>query len=84
MSSVGNLEQFWSLPPNDLMARLGADPGGLSTTDAKQRLIRFGPNRLHSQRRTDVLALLLAQFKKPTDSDPPGRGDSFVFPARTG
>jgi P-type Mg2+ transporter len=65
MSSVGNLEQFWSLAPNDLMAQLGADPGGLTTTDAKQRLIRFGPNRLHSHRRTDVLTLLLSQFKSP-------------------
>lgn len=65
MSSVGNLEQFWSLAPNDLMAQLGADPGGLTTTDAKQRLIRFGPNCLHSHRRTDVLTLLLAQFKSP-------------------
>lgn len=65
MSSVGNLEQFWSLAPNDLMAQLGAGPGGLTTTDAKQRLIRFGPNRLHPHRRTDVLTLLLSQFKSP-------------------
>ena len=65
MSSVGNLEQFWSLAPNDLMAQLGAGPGGLTNTDAKQRLIRFGPNRLHPHRRTDVLTLLLSQFKSP-------------------
>jgi len=65
MSTVGNLEQFWSLAPNDLMAQLGADPGGLTTTDAKQRLIRLGPNRLHPHKHTDVLTLLLAQFKSP-------------------
>ena len=65
MSTGGNLEQFWSLAPNDLMAQLGADPGGLTTTDAKRRLIRSGPNRLHPHRHTDVLTLLLAQFKSP-------------------
>ena len=65
MSTVGNLEQFWSLAPNDLMAQLGADPRGLTTTEAKRRLLRFGPNRLHPHRRTGVLTLLLAQFKSP-------------------
>jgi Mg2+-importing ATPase len=65
MSTVGNVEQFWSLAPNYLMAQLGADPGGLTSAEAKRRLLRSGPNRLHTRKRTDVLTLLLAQFKSP-------------------
>jgi Cation transport ATPase len=65
MPTVGNLEQFWSLAPDDLMARLGTDPSGLTRVEAKGRLLRSGPNRLHTSKRTDVLTLLLAQFKSP-------------------
>jgi hypothetical protein len=78
MSTGGNLEQFWSLAPNNLMAQLGADPGGLTTTDAKRRLIRSGPNRLHPHRHTDVLTLLLA-IQKSADSDALGRMLSFFL-----
>ena len=55
MSTVGNVEQFWSLAPNDLMAQLGADPGGLTSAEAKRRLLLSGPNRLHTRKRTEVL-----------------------------
>ena len=65
MPPAGKLEQFWSLAPDDLMAQLGADPGGLTTAEAKRRLLHSGPNRLHTRKRTDVLTLLLAQFKSP-------------------
>ena len=65
MPTSGNLEQFWSLAPNDLMAQLRADPGGLTSAEAKRRLLRSGPNRLHTRKRTEVLTLLLAQFKSP-------------------
>src|SRR5678815_4113587 len=65
MPTAGNLEQFWSLAPNDLMAQLGAAPGGLNSAEAKRRLLLSGPNRLHTRKRTDVLILLLAQFKSP-------------------
>ena len=65
MPTSGNLEQFWSLAPNELMAQLGAVPGGLTTVEAKRRLILSGPNRLHTRKRADVLILLLAQFKSP-------------------
>ncbi len=65
MPTSGNLEQFWSLAPNDLMALLGADPGGLTSAEAKRRLLLSGPNRLHTRKHTEVLTLLLAQFKSP-------------------
>ncbi|HKU76231.1 MAG TPA: magnesium-translocating P-type ATPase [Pyrinomonadaceae bacterium] len=65
MPTSGKLERFWSLAPDDLMVQLGADPGGLTTAEAKRRLLHSGPNRLHTRKRTDVLTLLLAQFKSP-------------------
>jgi Mg2+-importing ATPase len=65
MPTSGNLEEFWSLAPNELMAQLGAAPGGLTTAEAKRRLFHSGPNRLHTRKRIDVLILLLAQFKSP-------------------
>ena len=65
MPTSGKLERFWSLAPDDLMVQLGADPGGLTTAEAKRRLLSAGPNRLHTRKRTDVLTLILAQFKSP-------------------
>src|SRR5215208_6350252 len=65
MPTSGKLERFWSLAPDDLMAQLRADPGGLTSAEAKCRLLLSGPNRLHTRKRTDVLTLLLAQFKSP-------------------
>ena len=65
MPTSGKLERFWSVAPDDLMVQLRADPGGLTSAEAKRRLLRAGPNRLHTHKRTDVLTLLLAQFKSP-------------------
>jgi magnesium-transporting ATPase (P-type) len=47
------------------MVQPAADPRGLTTAEAKRRLLSAGPNRLHTRKRTDVLTLLLAQFKSP-------------------
>ena len=56
---------FWSVPATDLLAQLGATPRGLTSAEARQRLTRLGANRLTPRRRTDELALVLAQFKSP-------------------
>jgi Mg2+-importing ATPase len=56
---------FWSVPATDLLRQLGATPQGLTSTEARQRLTRFGANLLTPPRRRDELALLLAQFKSP-------------------
>jgi Mg2+-importing ATPase len=39
-------ERFWCLPAKTVLARLRADPGGLSSARAKARLARHGPNRV--------------------------------------
>ena len=56
---------FWSVPATDLLRQLGATPQGLTSTEARERLTRFGANLLAPRRRTDELALLLGQFKSP-------------------
>jgi Mg2+-importing ATPase len=59
------IDAFWSLPTEDLLARVHAAPEGLSIDEARARLERFGPNLLKSKKRSDTSTLLLAQFKTP-------------------
>jgi Mg2+-importing ATPase len=56
---------FWSMPPTDLLTQLETQPEGLSSEEAKRRLIRYGANLLKPPKRSDALALLLSQFKSP-------------------
>jgi Mg2+-importing ATPase len=56
---------FWSVPATDLLGQLGATPQGLTGAEARERLARFGANRLKPKKRMDDLTLLLAQFKSP-------------------
>ncbi|MCE8429045.1 MAG: HAD-IC family P-type ATPase [Candidatus Methanoperedens sp.] len=56
---------FWSLPPAELLTQLKTTPQGLTGDEARQRLERYGSNLLLPRKRSDALALLLAQFKSP-------------------
>ena len=56
---------FWSLPAAELLAQLQTTPLGISSDEARQRLIRFGSNLLTPRKRSDSLALFLNQFKSP-------------------
>ncbi len=56
---------FWSIPPTDLLTQLETRPEGLSSEEAKRRLISYGANLLKPPKRSDALALLLSQFKSP-------------------
>ena len=60
-----DLEHFWSLSADGLMEQLSSGPNGLTSTEAKRRIRVYGPNRLHSGKRTDAVTLLLAQSKSP-------------------
>jgi len=60
-----NLLIFWSMPIEDLLLHLRANPEGLSAKEADRRLWTVTP-RLPEVRRTKrVLTLLLAQFQSP-------------------
>jgi P-type Mg2+ transporter len=56
---------FWSLSASDMRQQLHATQEGLTGTEARQRLARYGSNLLKPRKRSDVLTLLLAQFKSP-------------------
>jgi Mg2+-importing ATPase len=56
---------FWSLSVAELPQPLQTAKEGLSGSEARQRLAFYGSNRLKPPRRSDVLTLLLAQFKSP-------------------
>ncbi len=58
-------QEFWSIEPQELLQQLPAEPTGLTSEDARQRLARFGANLLRPKKRSDALALLTAQFKSP-------------------
>ncbi len=56
---------FWSIAPTEMLQELETSIDGLSTDEAGQRLLRFGGNLLKARKRSDVLTLLVAQFKSP-------------------
>jgi Mg2+-importing ATPase len=57
--------KYWSIPQPDLLTQLNAKQEGLSTEEAKKRLIQYGANLLKPPKRSDILALLISQFKNP-------------------
>jgi Mg2+-importing ATPase len=56
---------FWSISVAEMLQQLETVREGLTSVQARQRLVRYGPNRLKPQKRSDVWTLLLAQFKSP-------------------
>jgi len=62
---TNGLDTFWALPTNTVFVRLQATIDGLSETEAQKRLQLYGYNTLKPKKKSDSLALLLAQFKSP-------------------
>ena len=60
-----NPQSFWSIPASELLTKLQTTALGLTTNEAKKRLISYGQNRLKPQKRSDAFTLLIAQFKSP-------------------
>src|SRR5664280_833587 len=56
---------FWSVPVTELLGNFKSTATGLTSEDAKKRLIQYGSNRLKPQKRSDVFTLLVGQFKSP-------------------
>jgi len=56
---------FWSISTAEMLASLESSKVGLTGTEARARLSRFGPNRLKPQKRSNALTLLVSQFKSP-------------------
>ena len=56
---------FWSIPVSEIMQKLETTKDGLSGKEAQKRLTVYGSNLLKPKKRSDVLTLLLSQFKSP-------------------
>ena len=54
-----------SLPAEEALRRLGADAGGLTTTDARARLQRHGPNEIAAGQVAPWWTLVVHQFRDP-------------------
>ena len=63
--SVKTEPPFWQLSVAALMERLNSSLGGLSNAEAAARLIHFGPNLIHAERKRALLLQFLAKFRNP-------------------
>lgn len=60
-----NIHSFWSMTVADLCKMLNIKGNGLPSPEAKSRLASFGANRLKPPKKSDILTLLVSQFKSP-------------------
>ncbi|PJZ56041.1 magnesium-translocating P-type ATPase [Leptospira barantonii] len=58
-------DHFWSFTREECLERLDSKPNGLSEVEAKNRLFRFGENRLSSKKQSSSIGLFFSQFKSP-------------------
>jgi len=58
-------QPFWNIPIVELLNKLQATVGGLTSSEAKKRLASYGANRMKPQKRSGVFILLFSQFKSP-------------------
>jgi len=54
---------YYQRTAQDTLESLGAQPGGLSSGEAKERLNRFGPNSLPERKRKSLFLVFLEQFR---------------------
>jgi Mg2+-importing ATPase len=60
-----NSNPFWSVTGSELPGKFKTSANGLTTGEAKKRLLDYGANRMKPQKRSDAFTLLIAQFKSP-------------------
>ena len=56
---------FWQCPVATLLCQMDTCHDGLRSEQAAARLVRFGPNEVHGEKRTDLAIQLLAKFRNP-------------------
>ena len=56
---------FWSISAREMLKVLESAKEGLTPSEAKKRLDLFGANQLKPSKSTNVLTLLVSQFKSP-------------------
>jgi Mg2+-importing ATPase len=61
----GKEPSFWQQNLKTLLESYKASPAGLTSREAAERLIRYGPNQFHPQRRNILILQFLAKFSNP-------------------
>jgi magnesium-transporting ATPase (P-type) len=64
-SDSGPERKFWQITLADLERQLGAGRNGLSSAEAAERLLRYGPNTLEERRRLSLPLKFLSRFRNP-------------------
>jgi Mg2+-importing ATPase len=64
-TTLPQIDTYWNLPGDGLLAALNTSPAGLSVQEAAARLERYGPNLLEVKKSDGGLGLFLKQFKSP-------------------
>ena len=64
-SLSNQLAGFWNMPANDLLQRLQTSIQGLTSSEAQQRLTSYGSNLLKPKKKSNIITLLVGQFKSP-------------------
>ncbi|RHX86679.1 magnesium-translocating P-type ATPase [Leptospira stimsonii] len=59
------LFNFWNLSPKDCLDHLETNALGLSESEAKERIFKFGANRLTKKKESGSIGLFFSQFKSP-------------------
>ena len=65
IKSKDGLQAFWSLSSKTVLDSLQTTPEGLTGAESQKRLSLYGYNTLKKMKRSNVLSLLIAQFKSP-------------------
>jgi len=60
-----DLSAFWAFSADEVAGRLKTASQGLSSDEARRRLVFYGRNTLKAEKRLQTLGLLLSQFKSP-------------------
>jgi len=59
------MPRFWNVPAADLLPRLQTTAAGLTSSEAQQRLTSHGSNLLKPKKKSNIITLLVGQFKSP-------------------
>ena len=58
-------EQWYSLSSDEALRALSSRRSGLTETEARTRLLQYGPNALQSKKKTPPILVFLRQFLSP-------------------
>jgi Ca2+-transporting ATPase len=57
--------QHFLVPRESVLKEVGSTAGGLTSAEARQRLAKYGPNRLEEGKKASILQRILAQISDP-------------------